>query len=193
MNEMGSKVLGRKAKNIEVGKLTEADKLNTGRERFIFESDRRVDRNQKAYYPGIVANRWLAVRLEFVGNCIVSCAALFAVMTRVNLSPGMVGLSISYALQMTASLTWLVRMSSELETNIVAVEKVKEYGDTEKEAEWSKEPSTIPPGWPTTGLIEIINFGLRYREDQDLAISNITVTILGGEKGNLPEPFHVPE
>ena len=27
-------------------------------------------------------------------------------------------------------------MSSELETNIVAVEKVKEYGDTEKEVNW---------------------------------------------------------
>ncbi|CAL8268963.1 unnamed protein product, partial [Boreogadus saida] len=151
-------------------------------QRFIFESDRRVDRNQKAYYPSIVANRWLAVRLEFVGNFIVAFAALFAVMARETLSPGIVGLSISYALQMTASLTWLVRMSSELETNIVAVEKVKEYGDTEKEAEWQKESSIIPPGWPTAGLIEIRNFGLRYREDQDLAISNITVTILGGEK-----------
>lgn len=35
--------------------------------------------------------------------------------------------------QVTASLNWLVRMSSELETNIVAVEKVKEYEETEKE------------------------------------------------------------
>ena len=31
MSEAGSKVLGRKAKNIQVGKLTETDKLNTGR------------------------------------------------------------------------------------------------------------------------------------------------------------------
>lgn len=36
-------------------------------------------------------------------------------------------------MQLTASLTWLVRMSSDVETNIVAVEKVKEYSDTEKE------------------------------------------------------------
>ena len=43
--------------------------------------------------------RWLAIRLEFVGNCIVSCAALFAVIARENLSPGIMGLSISYALQ----------------------------------------------------------------------------------------------
>ncbi|XP_026057392.1 multidrug resistance-associated protein 1-like isoform X1 [Carassius auratus] len=151
-------------------------------QRFIRESDGRVDHNQKAYFPSIVANRWLAVRLEFVGNCIVTFAALFAVMARDSLSPGIMGLSISYALQVTASLNWLVRMSSELETNIVAVEKVKEYGDTEKEAEWRSEHSTLPAGWPTAGHIEIHNFGLRYREDLELAISDISVNIEGGEK-----------
>uniref|UniRef100_A0A8C2AUR3 Multidrug resistance-associated protein 1 n=1 Tax=Cyprinus carpio TaxID=7962 RepID=A0A8C2AUR3_CYPCA len=151
-------------------------------QRFIRESDGRVDHNQTAYFPSIVANRWLAVRLEFVGNCIVTFAALFAVMARDSLSPGIMGLSISYALQVTTSLNWLVRMSSEVETNIVAVEKVKEYGDTEKEAEWRLEHSTLPAGWPTTGHIEIRNFGLRYREDLELAISDISVNIEGGEK-----------
>ncbi|XP_012682680.2 multidrug resistance-associated protein 1 isoform X2 [Clupea harengus] len=151
-------------------------------QRFIRESDSRVDHNQKAYYPGIVANRWLAVRLEFVGNCIVIFAALFAVIARDNLSPGLMGLAISYALQVTASLNWLVRMSSELETNIVAVEKVKEYGDTEKEAPWTLESSKLPAGWPTVGHIEIRDFGLRYRQDLELAIRNISVTVEGGEK-----------
>ncbi|XP_053473507.1 multidrug resistance-associated protein 1 isoform X2 [Ictalurus furcatus] len=150
--------------------------------RFIGESDRRVDHNQKAYFPSIVANRWLAVRLEFVGNCIVMFAALFAVMARDSLSPGIMGLSISYALQVTASLNWLVRMSSELETNIVAVEKVKEYEETEKEAEWRLEKSSLPAGWPTSGHIEIRNFGLRYRQDLELAVRDIDVTIEGGEK-----------
>uniref|UniRef100_A0A663EVE8 Multidrug resistance-associated protein 1 n=1 Tax=Aquila chrysaetos chrysaetos TaxID=223781 RepID=A0A663EVE8_AQUCH len=101
--------------------------------RFIKQNDMKVDENQKAYYPSIVANRWLAVRLEYVGNCIVLFAALFAVMARNKLSAGLVGLSVSYSLQITAYLNWLVRMSSELETNIVAVERVKEYAEMEKE------------------------------------------------------------
>ena len=46
--------------------------------------------------------RWLAVRLEFVGNIIVSFAALFAVVARERLSPGIMGLAISYALQVKA-------------------------------------------------------------------------------------------
>lgn len=42
--------------------------------------------------------RWLAIRLEFVGNCILFFASLFAVIARDSLSPGIVGLSITYAL-----------------------------------------------------------------------------------------------
>uniref|UniRef100_A0A8C1UKG9 Multidrug resistance-associated protein 1 n=1 Tax=Cyprinus carpio TaxID=7962 RepID=A0A8C1UKG9_CYPCA len=131
-------------------------------QRFITESDGRVDHNQKAYFPSIVANREVRV-----------CGKLYH---------GAVHLLFPYFPQVTASLNWLVRMSSELETNIVAVEKVKEYGDTEKEAEWRLEHSTLPAGWPTAGHIEIHNFGLRYREDLELAISDISVNIEGGEK-----------
>ncbi|KAM9556809.1 multidrug resistance-associated protein 1 isoform 5-T6 [Guaruba guarouba] len=150
--------------------------------RFIKQNDMKVDENQKAYYPSIVANRWLAVRLEYVGNCIVLFAALFAVMARNKLSAGLVGLSVSYSLQITAYLNWLVRMSSELETNIVAVERVKEYAEMEKEAEWSIEQTAPVSTWPEEGKIEFRGYGLRYREDLDLVLKNINVTINGGEK-----------
>ncbi|KAK2714882.1 hypothetical protein QYM36_009173, partial [Artemia franciscana] len=66
--------------------------------RFIKESESKVDTNQISYYPSIVANRWLAVCLESVGNLIALCASLFAVFGRESLNPGLVGLSISYAL-----------------------------------------------------------------------------------------------
>ncbi|NWV38493.1 MRP1 protein, partial [Grantiella picta] len=150
--------------------------------RFIKQNDMKVDENQKAYYPSIVANRWLAVRLEYVGNCIVLFAALFAVIARNKLSAGLVGLSVSYSLQITAYLNWLVRMSSELETNIVAVERVKEYSEMEKEAEWSIEQTAPASTWPEEGKVEFRGYGLRYREDLDLVLKNINVTINGGEK-----------
>ncbi|GCC18894.1 hypothetical protein chiPu_0018109 [Chiloscyllium punctatum] len=66
---------------------------------FILMNDNKVDANQKSYYPGIVSNRWLGIRIEFIGNCIVLFAALFAVIGRAHLNPGIVGLSVSYALQ----------------------------------------------------------------------------------------------
>ncbi len=84
--------------------------------------------------------RWLAIRLEFVGNLVILFAALFAVIQRnyadvINLpiTGGLVGLSISYALQVTTALNMMVRMTSDLETNIVAVERTKEYAETPDE------------------------------------------------------------
>ncbi|XP_029326361.1 multidrug resistance-associated protein 1 isoform X2 [Mus caroli] len=151
-------------------------------ERFIHQSDLKVDENQKAYYPSIVANRWLAVRLECVGNCIVLFAALFAVISRHSLSAGLVGLSVSYSLQITAYLNWLVRMSSEMETNIVAVERLKEYSETEKEAPWQIQETAPPSTWPHSGRVEFRDYCLRYREDLDLVLKHINVTIEGGEK-----------
>lgn len=67
--------------------------------RFIKESDDKVDYNQVCYYPSLIANRWLAVRLEMIGNLIILFSALFAVMGRDTISPGLVGLSVGYALQ----------------------------------------------------------------------------------------------
>lgn len=48
--------------------------------------------------------------------------------------------------QITSYLNWLVRMSSEMETNIVAVERLKEYSETEKEV--SQDPILAPWPWP---------------------------------------------
>ena len=50
------------------------------------------------------------------------------------------------------------------------------------QADWRHDQSSLPPGWPTAGNIDIRGFGLRYREDQELAVRNITVAIHGGEK-----------
>ncbi|KAE8736524.1 ABC-transporter, subfamily C member 18, partial [Frankliniella occidentalis] len=99
-------------------------------DRFIEEVESRVDKNQKCYFPVAVANRWLAVRLETVGNSLIFFAALFAVLRRGDISAGSVGLSISYALQITLALNWLVRFVSEVENNIVSVERIKEYEET---------------------------------------------------------------
>ncbi|XP_017271649.1 canalicular multispecific organic anion transporter 2 isoform X1 [Kryptolebias marmoratus] len=149
---------------------------------FVLMSDIKVDENQKSYYPGIVSNRWLGVRIEFIGNCLVLFAALFAVIGKKSLNPGLVGLSVSYALQVTMSLNWMVRMTSDLENNIVAVERVKEYSETKPEAPWEVEDKKPPPEWPMKGNVEFHNYSVRYREGLDLVLKNLTLNVTGGEK-----------
>ena len=66
--------------------------------------------------------------MEGLGNLIGFLSAMFAVVA--HPSAGIVGLSVSYALNVTDVLNWVVRMSSEVETDVVAVERIKEYGET---------------------------------------------------------------
>ncbi|XP_037822326.1 multidrug resistance-associated protein 1 isoform X2 [Lucilia sericata] len=150
-------------------------------DRFIDESDTKVDKNQVCKYPSLIANRWLAIRLEMVGNLIILFASLFAVLGGQK-NAGLVGLSVSYALQVTQTLNWLVRMSSDIETNIVAVERIKEYGETKQEAPWELENSKVPKNWPLEGEVVFENFKVRYREGLDLVLRGISFKIAGGEK-----------
>ncbi|XP_078230310.1 ATP-binding cassette sub-family C member 3 isoform X3 [Callithrix jacchus] len=145
-------------------------------------NDTKVDTNQRSCYPYIISNRWLSVGVEFVGNCVVLFAALFAVIGRSSLSPGLVGLSVSYSLQVTLALNWMIRVMSDLESNIVAVERVKEYCKTETEAPWVVEGSRPPKGWPRRGEVEFRNYSVRYRPGLDLVLRDLSLHVHAGEK-----------
>ncbi|XP_068279070.1 ATP-binding cassette sub-family C member 6 [Nyctibius grandis] len=151
-------------------------------ERFNLKSNFLVDENQRICFPGAVADRWLATNLEFLGNGIVLFAALFAAMGRTHLSPGTAGFSISYALQITGVLNWMVRSWTEIENNIVSVERVREYLRTPKEAPWTLNGKLQGQVWLTEGRIEFRNYSLRYRPNLELALKHVNLTINGQEK-----------
>ncbi|KAM0749801.1 hypothetical protein T439DRAFT_39861 [Meredithblackwellia eburnea MCA 4105] len=154
-------------------------------DRFMAENQARVDRNQEAYFPSINCNRWLAVRLEFIGSIIILATALLAVVTLVrtnSVDAGIVGLMLSYALTTTQTLNWIVRSATEVETNIVSVERVQEYIDLEPEAA-DFIPETQPEkSWPQSGALSFKNVAARYRANLDLVLRDVSFELKGGEK-----------
>ncbi|XP_014741418.1 PREDICTED: canalicular multispecific organic anion transporter 1 isoform X4 [Sturnus vulgaris] len=150
-------------------------------ERFLKHNEIIMDINQKSVYSWIISNRWLAIRLEFVGSLVVFFSALLAVIAKGTLEGGIVGLSVSSALNVTQTLNWLVRTSSELETNIVAVERVHEYMKVKNEAPWVTK-NRPPRGWPSRGEIQFVDYQVRYRPELDLVLQGITCNIGSTEK-----------
>ncbi|CAG8043220.1 unnamed protein product [Penicillium salamii] len=153
--------------------------------RFTLENEWRMDANLRAYFPSISANRWLAVRLEFIGSIIILASAGLAIMsvaTGSRLSSGMVGLAMSYALQITQSLNWIVRQTVEVETNIVSVERVLEYANLPSEAPdviFKRRPAI---GWPAQGAVSFNDYSTRYRPGLDLVLKDVNLDIKPKEK-----------
>uniref|UniRef100_H0VI28 ATP binding cassette subfamily C member 2 n=1 Tax=Cavia porcellus TaxID=10141 RepID=H0VI28_CAVPO len=150
-------------------------------QRFIKYNEMAIDNNQKCLFSWIISNRWLAIRLEFVGNLIVFCSSLLMVIYKTTLTGDTIGFVLSNALNITQTLNWLVRMTSETETNIVAVERINEYINVETEAPWvtDKRP---PTDWPSKGEIQFSNYQVRYRPELDLVLKGITCNVKSTEK-----------
>uniref|UniRef100_A0A3B3Y9E1 ABC-type glutathione-S-conjugate transporter n=1 Tax=Poecilia mexicana TaxID=48701 RepID=A0A3B3Y9E1_9TELE len=150
-------------------------------ERFMKHNEVTIDENLKTIYSRIMSNRWLAVRLQFLGNLVVFFAAVFAVISRNSIDSGLVGLSISYALNVTLTLSFVVNITSQLETNIVAVERVSEYAELENEAPWVTQdwPSEK---WPEAGRLQFVDYKVRYRPELDLVLKGISCDISDTEK-----------
>ncbi|XP_053202213.1 multidrug resistance-associated protein 1-like [Panonychus citri] len=151
-------------------------------QRFIEESANLIDINVNCFHQSVVANRWLSTRLEFCGNLVILATAIFAILARSSLGAGTAGLSLSYALTLINSLSWLVRMSSELETNIVAVERIMEYCKLKSEADWYEGKIMPPDDWPSKGSIKFDRYETRYREGTELILKGISGEIKGLEK-----------
>uniref|UniRef100_A0AAR2JPD0 ABC-type glutathione-S-conjugate transporter n=1 Tax=Pygocentrus nattereri TaxID=42514 RepID=A0AAR2JPD0_PYGNA len=150
-------------------------------ERFLEQNTVTIDNNLKCVCQLIVSNRWMAIRLEFLGNLVVFFSALFAVISRDSLDSGLVGLSVSYALNVTLILNTLVRMTSQLETHVVSVERVKEYAEIPNEAAWIAEKRP-PDGWPSEGRVRFEDYKVRYRPELELVLHGITCDIRSNEK-----------
>jgi ATP-binding cassette subfamily C (CFTR/MRP) protein 1 len=154
-------------------------------QRWIWENENRVDSNMKALFPSMYANRWLGIRLEFMGALIVSLSALLSILALINgLGPsaGMVGLAMSYALQITQYLNWTVQLSVEVETNIVSVERVLEYAQLPSEAEDIVYGNRPTKSWPEQGAVVFNDYSMRYRPNLDLVLKNICLNFKPHEK-----------
>lgn len=85
---------------------------------------------------GNAAGQWLGIRLQLLGVLIVACVTAIAIIERAtgnssnsSLSPGLVGLSISYALTVTSLLSGVVSSFTDTEKEIISVERAYQYID----------------------------------------------------------------
>ncbi|KAJ3214883.1 Multidrug resistance-associated protein 1 [Dinochytrium kinnereticum] len=141
-----------------------------------------LDWTNRAYFPLLLSQRWLGLRLEAIATFMILCACIFAVAARFTVGAGLAGLTISYSLQITGVLNWCVREFTELEQHLVSAERMLEFDDLKEEAPEVIETARPPKAWPTKGEIKFEGLELRYRDGLPLVLKGVDIQINPGEK-----------
>jgi ATP-binding cassette subfamily C (CFTR/MRP) protein 1 len=153
-------------------------------DRFSEQNLGKLDGNACCLYTGYVLNRWLQIRTQaIVGVAFTSVTAGLAVLFRGNTDPAVAGMAIKYSIEISRTLSFLVRSFTTAEMQAVSVERVHEYVQLESEASQAETPPRAPPSdWPRQGRVEWVNVSLRYRKGLEPALNGVNCLIEPGWK-----------
>ncbi|KAG6831801.1 hypothetical protein H0H92_007478 [Tricholoma furcatifolium] len=129
--------------------------------------------------------KWLAIRLDFCGACLVFAVGIFAVAGISGINPAQVGLVLTYTTSLTQACSMLTRQTAEVENYMNSVERVVHYSQAkqiDQEAPYEIPENTPAPEWPQTGAIEFKDIEMSYRPGLPKVLHGLSLQIKGGEK-----------
>uniref|UniRef100_A0A1A7XP08 ATP-binding cassette, sub-family C (CFTR/MRP), member 8 n=1 Tax=Iconisemion striatum TaxID=60296 RepID=A0A1A7XP08_9TELE len=144
-----------------------------------------TDANNIASLFLTAANRWLEVRMEYIGACVVLVAAVASITNSLydRLSPGLVGLGLTYALMVSNYINWMVRNLADMEVQLGSVKRINGLLKTEPENyEGLLTVAQVPDGWPRQGEIKIQNLSVRYDTTLKPVLKNVNAHVSPGQK-----------
>ncbi|KAH9068488.1 ABC transporter [Lactarius deliciosus] len=151
--------------------------------RFVKENRDQVNIENRAYWMTLTNQRWLGIRLDFLGTLLTLVVAMLTVATRFSISPAQTGVTLSYILSIQQTFTWMVRQLAEVENDMNSVERLVYYArDLEQEPPHEIPEQKPRAPWPSKGRLEINEAVLKYRPELPLVLKGLTMSVEGGEK-----------
>lgn len=154
-------------------------------QQFIDRFNVAQDEHSVAWFTFFSAGQWLGLTLDLI--CLVFIFFVIVVLTSTisvsSLNGSQLGLAISSALVIVGPFQWGIRQLVELESHMTSVKRIKEYSFLPKEAAHESEPDRKPPmDWPQCGNITYDNVSLRYFEDEQPVLKDLSFEIRPKEK-----------
>ncbi|XP_050231387.1 ABC transporter C family member 8 isoform X2 [Mercurialis annua] len=144
-------------------------------DRFFQNYIKLVDKDAVLFFLSNGAMEWLIIRIEAMQNATLLTAALLLVfLPKGTIAPGLVGLSLSYALSLTSNTVFMSRWYCNLANYIISVERIKQFMHIPPEPPAILENSRPPSSWPFQGRIELQELKIRYRPNAPLVLKGIS-------------------
>ncbi|KAM7254412.1 hypothetical protein ACFE04_003792 [Oxalis oulophora] len=146
-------------------------------DRFFRNYLRLIDTDATLFFHSHAAMEWLILRIEILQNATLFTAALLLVLLPKGIvAPGMVGLSLSYAMSLTGTQIFVSRWYCNLSNYIVSVERIKQFMHIQPEPPAIVEDKRPSTSWPVKGRIELQELKIRYRPNAPLVLKGVSCT-----------------
>ncbi|KAK8935796.1 ABC transporter C family member 8 [Platanthera zijinensis] len=152
-------------------------------ERFFGANLKLIDTDATLFFHTIAAMEWLLIRVEFLQNLTVIASTIFLVLIPQRyISPGLSGLSLSYALGLSSAQVFLTRFYSYMENQIISVERIEQFMHIAPEPPAVIDGSRPPASWPQEGRVDFENLKIKYRPGSPFVLKGISCTFWAGNK-----------
>ncbi|KAJ4887060.1 ABC transporter C family member 8 [Raphanus sativus] len=142
-----------------------------------------VDADAALFFLSNAAMEWVIMRIEILQNMtLFTCALLLILIPKGYIAPGLVGLSLSYALTLTQTQVFLTRWYCTLSNSIISVERIKQYMNIPEEPPAVVDGRRPPSSWPSNGTIHLQELKIRYRPNAPLVLKGISCTFREGTR-----------
>ncbi|CAJ1950985.1 unnamed protein product [Sphenostylis stenocarpa] len=152
-------------------------------DKFLKNYVKLVNTDATLFFHSNVAMEWLTLRIEILQSLTVITSALLLVLAPQGyVSPGLVGLSLSYALTLAGTHIFFTRWYCNLLNYIISVERIKQFIHLPSEPPAIVKDHRPPSSWPSKGRIDLQALEIRYRPNAPLVLEGITCTFREGSR-----------
>lgn len=115
---------------------------------------------------------WLMLRIGITASLFAATVATF-VITKHGIDASLAGFALSFALNFGHSISWAISVSSQMELDMNAAERIFEYRDLTIEDQTGEE---VRASWPEDGKVEVKNLELGYAEGLPSILKGLSFT-----------------
>jgi ABC-type multidrug transport system fused ATPase/permease subunit len=149
------------------------------------DNARRIDSENRAYWLSIACQRWMNLRLDFMGATLCFAVALLVVGLRGTISSSSGGVVLSYMVTVQSVFGQMIRQSAEIENNMNSIERLLHYTrELPQEAghELKSDKELEKSMWPQEGRVKFNALTASHRPELPPALRGVELDIKPGQR-----------
>ncbi|KAL8492102.1 hypothetical protein ACS0TY_023647 [Phlomoides rotata] len=144
---------------------------------------RLIDGYSRPKFYTAAAMEWLCIRLDVLSLLTFALSLIFLIsLPKGVIDPSVVGLAVTYGLNLNMLQASAVRNLSFMENSIISVERILQYTCIPCEPPLVVESNRPESGWPIQGEVNIRDLQVRYGPHMPFVLRGLTCTFFGGKR-----------